>query len=63
MYMQYKIPKKLQRYVRMSKSERLIHSPDMPKGLMAIFEETKHNIEKAQTKHREALETMLLKED
>lgn len=61
--MQYKIPKELQRYVRMSRCEGLIHSPDMPEDLMTLFEETKHNIEKAQIKHRKELESMLLKED
>ena len=41
--MMLRIPQELQKYVRMSNKEGLIHSDDMPEELLSLFEETKQN--------------------
>lgn len=61
--MQITIPKELMRYVRMSKKEGLVHSPDMPESLAPLFEKTKKLIFAKQKNELEKLESLLVKED
>ena len=53
--MMLKIPQELQKYVRMSKKEGLIHSDDMPAELIPLFEETKETVMKTEKKRRSEL--------
>lgn len=54
-----RIPQELQKYVRMSKKEGLIHSDDMPEELLSLFEETKQNVVKAEQKHKNEIEKQI----
>lgn len=49
--MQIRIPKKLLKYVHMSKKG-LTHSEDMPDELKPLFEKTKKEIEEIKAKYR-----------
>lgn len=61
--MMLKIPQELQKYVRMSKKEGLIHSDNMPAELIPLFEETKETVLKAEKKRRSELEALITEED
>lgn len=61
--MQIQIPKELLQYVRMSKSEGLIHRPNMPEELIPLFEETKKIVQEKQQLNKTELERLLIKEE
>ena len=57
--MMLRIPQELQKYVRMSNKEGLIHSDDMPEELLSLFEETKQNVVKAEQEHKNEIEKQI----
>ena len=61
--MMLRIPQELQKYVRMSKKEGLVHSDDMPEELMPLFEETKRNVIKAEQDRKNELEALISEEE
>jgi hypothetical protein len=58
-----RIPQELQKYVRMSKKDGLVHSDDMPLELMPLFEETKKIVIKAEQDRRSELEALISEEE
>lgn len=61
--MQIIIPTELCQYVSMSPKEGLIHSPDMPKKLLPLFEKTKKDVTMQQQQRMEELRALLVEED
>lgn len=61
--MMLRIPQELQKYVRMSKKDGLVHSDDMPAELMPLFEEAKKNVIKAEQDRRKELESLISEEE
>lgn len=61
--MMLRIPQTLQKYVRMSKKDGLVHSDDMPTELMPLFEEVKKNVIKAEQDRRQELESLISEEE
>ena len=61
--MMLRIPQELQKYVRMSKKDGLVHSDDMPAELMPLFEEVKKNVIKAEQDRRKELESLISEEE
>ena len=61
--MMLRIPQALQKYVRMSKKDGLVHSDDMPLELMPLFEETKKIVIKAEQDRRSELEALISEEE
>ncbi len=61
--MMLRIPQELQKYVRMSKKDGLVHSDDMPLELMPLFEETKKIVIKAEQDRRSELEALISEEE
>ena len=61
--MQIVIPAELCQYVRMSQKEGLIHSPDMPKELLSLFEKTKKDVIAQSQQRMEELRALLIEEE
>lgn len=61
--MMLRIPQELQKYVRMSKKDGLVHSDDMPAELMPLFKEAKKNVIKAEQDRRNELESLISEEE
>ncbi len=61
--MMLRIPQELQKYVRMSNKDGLVHSDDMPLELMPLFEETKKIVIKAEQDRRSELEALISEEE
>ena len=61
--MMLRIPKELQRYVRMSRKEGLVYSDDMPMELLPLFEETKRSLIRAEQERRNDLEKLIAEEE